>query len=145
MRSNSVNSSALACLTTPSQAAGNGGRCRDWTGATYGRIGYGQGTVQTTNATHGAAAAKAEVVRKSAAREGIRVRASVIPYSKPCHWGSLVTLIAVHSKVMLYRAVFSSVSKWGAKRCITALGDPSSNLAAIRVKAVSKRRTAQTI
>ena len=95
MRSTSANSAARTrAMTTPSQAAGAaGGRCRDWTGAAYAPIRsggrYGQGTVQTTNASgetpSNEAAAKAEVVRKSAAREGIRVRASVIPCTPGGH------------------------------------------------------------
>ncbi len=49
---------------------------------TFAERSHGQGTVRTTNAApphRDAAAAKAEVVRKSAARKGIRVRAPVIP------------------------------------------------------------------
>lgn len=45
-------------LAIPSQAGREFGRCRDWTGGTYGES-YGEGTVQTTNAPR--AAAKAEV------------------------------------------------------------------------------------
>jgi len=44
---------AVRRTTTPSQAAGDGGRCRDWTGAAYTGSPmanrHGQGTVRTTN------------------------------------------------------------------------------------------------
>lgn len=46
-------------LAIPSQAGRESGRCRDWTGGTYGAS-HGEGTVQTTNAQR--AAAKVEVV-----------------------------------------------------------------------------------
>jgi hypothetical protein len=74
----------FACLTTPSQAVGIDGRCRDWTGAAYGPT----TTVKAQSRPRTPmAAAKAEVVRKFAAREGIRVRAPVIPRSNASRHG----------------------------------------------------------
>jgi hypothetical protein len=46
-------------MAIPSQAEGDLGRCRDWTGGTYGAS-HGEGTVQTTNVVR-AAAGKPEV------------------------------------------------------------------------------------
>jgi hypothetical protein len=44
-----------AGMAIPSQAEGDLGRCRDWTGGTYSARRHGEGTVQTTNALSGAA------------------------------------------------------------------------------------------
>ncbi len=94
MRSKSVNSSRCAARQRRAKrgccaprGAQRTRRCRDWTGAAYIRsdivreirTGHGQGTVRTTNGID--PAAKAEVVRKSAARKSVRVRAPVIPYA----------------------------------------------------------------
>jgi hypothetical protein len=62
---------------TPSQALQQlpQGRCREQTAGTYGRNGYGEGVLQTTNPGRtGPGAAKAEAARKSAALKSVSVR-----------------------------------------------------------------------
>jgi hypothetical protein len=51
-------------------------RCRDWTGAAYGVI---DATVMAQSGPQTREVAKAIVVRKSVAREGVRVRVPAIP------------------------------------------------------------------
>ena len=97
MRSKSADSSHRhrRCMTTPSQArrrdaAGLGrregvetGRARPTVSATdSSHATYGQGTVQTTHIVRRTMPAKAGVVRKSAARKGIRVRPPVVPFKR---------------------------------------------------------------
>lgn len=61
-------------MTTPSQALM--GRCRDWMGAAYIAA---SDRVKAQSGPQTDAVAKAIVVRKSVAREGVRVRLPVIP------------------------------------------------------------------
>ena len=65
-------------VTTPSQAPTRR-RCRDWTGAAY--VGEMHDKVKAQSGPQTDAVAKAIVVRKSVAREGVRVRLPVIPRS----------------------------------------------------------------
>jgi hypothetical protein len=81
MRSKSANSLSQRDVTTPSQAPQRR-RCRDWTGAAY----VSSRLIRSRHSPDHKredAVAKAIVVRKSAARKGVRVRLPAIP--KPCH------------------------------------------------------------
>jgi hypothetical protein len=82
MRSNSANSSREHDNAEPSAAASRR-RCRDWTGAAYRIFGIPRSRHSPDHERRSTAAAKAEVVRKSAGRKAIRVRAPVIPLEKP--------------------------------------------------------------
>jgi hypothetical protein len=79
MRSKSANSLSQRDVTTPSQAPQRR-RCRDWTGAAYvsSRL---IGSRHSPDHKREGAVAKAIVVRKSAARKGVRVRLPAIPKS----------------------------------------------------------------